>query len=93
VPGFRVTVHVYVYKDNNEAFVEVEDNGPGIPPEERDRVFDRFYRGESAAGGGSGLGLAIVRRIADRHGGRVELLEGADGRGLLARVRLPLSPA
>lgn len=91
VPGFRVTVHVY--KDNNEAFFEVGDNGPGIAPEERDRVFDRFYRGESAVGGGSGLGLAIVRRIAERHGGRVELLEGAAGRGLLARVRLPLSPA
>ena len=89
--GFRVAVRAY--KDNNEAFFEVEDNGPGIPAEERERVFDRFYRGESAAEGGSGLGLAIVRRIAERHGGRVELLEGPNGRGLLARVRLPLSPA
>jgi two-component system sensor histidine kinase TctE len=52
-------------------------------------VFDRFYRGESARVGGSGLGLAIVRRIAERHGGRVELLDGAAGRGLLARVSLP----
>ena len=90
-PDFRIAVRAY--KDNNEAFFEVEDNGPGIPLEERDRVFDRFYRGEAAAEGGSGLGLAIVRRIAERHGGRVELLEGSGGRGLLARVRLPLSPA
>lgn len=91
VPGFAVTVRSY--RAGNEAVLEVEDDGPGIPREERERVFDRFYRGESAAEGGSGLGLAIVQRIAERHGGRVELLEGPDGRGLLARVRLPLSPA
>ena len=90
---YGTVVAVRNYKDNNEIFFEVEDNGPGIPPEERDRVFDRFYRGDTAAEGGSGLGLAIVRRAAERHGGRVELLEGSGGRGLLARIRLPLSPA
>ena len=50
----------------------VEDDGPGIPPEHRDRVFDRFWRGEHAAPGGSGLGLAIAGWIAERHGGRVD---------------------
>ena len=73
-----------------EAALEVEDAGPGIPAAERERVFDRFYRGEATAEGGTGLGLAIVRRIAQGHGGRIELLDGAGGKGLLARVTLPL---
>jgi signal transduction histidine kinase len=69
----------------------VIDNGPGIPESERDRVFDRFYRGEdaqaqSADTGGSGLGLAIVRAIADRHAARVSLRTPATGRGLEVRV-------
>jgi signal transduction histidine kinase len=77
----------------NEAVFEVEDTGSGIPAEERERVFDRFYRSDSAAeGGGSGLGLAIVRRIAERHGGHVELLDSARGKGLLVRVSIPLAP-
>ena len=58
-------------------------------PAERERVFDRFYRGESAAEGGSGLGLAIVRRVAERHGGSVELADAAGGTGLRAIVTLP----
>ena len=86
-------IFVRACRSATEAILEVEDAGPGIPREERDRVFDRFYRGEGVAEGGTGLGLAIVRRIAQRHGGRVELLEGAGGKGLLARVSLPLSPA
>jgi len=76
--------------ENAAAVLEVEDSGPGIPVEERERVFARFYRGESAVEGGSGLGLAIVRRIVERHGGKIELLEGAGGRGL--KVRVTLSP-
>ena len=82
-------VVVRAYRSGTEAMLEVEDAGPGIPKEERDRVFDRFYRGEGAAEGGTGLGLAIVRRIAQRHGGRVELGEGAGGKGLRVRVKLP----
>jgi two-component system OmpR family sensor kinase len=77
----------------NEAWLEVEDSGPGIPSAERTRVFDRFYRGESAAAGGSGLGLAIVRRIAERHHGRVELLDPVEGPGLRVRVSLPRESA
>src|SRR6185312_6842453 len=64
------------------AIVRVLDNGPGIAPEERERVFDRFYRRAGTRPAGSGLGLAIVRAIAVAHGATVELGEGADGRGL-----------
>jgi two-component system OmpR family sensor kinase len=85
-PAGAVTVRLH--REDGHAIAEVEDTGPGIPPAERERVFDRFYRGETAVEGGTGLGLAIVRRIAQRHGGRVELLD-APGGGLLARVTLP----
>ena len=68
------------------ACVEVEDDGPGIPPEEHERVFDRFHRLEGSGRIGSGLGLAIVRAIAQRHGARVSLHAGAAGKGLRVRV-------
>ncbi len=84
-------IEVRVRREAPHAILEVEDRGPGIAPPERERVFDRFYRGESAGEGGSGLGLAIVRRVAERHGGRVELLDAPGGRGLLARVVLSLA--
>jgi two-component system, OmpR family, sensor kinase len=89
-PSGSVTVRAY--RGNGDAVFEVEDSGPGIPAAERERVFDRFYRGESASEGGSGLGLAIARRVAERHGGRVELLDAPRGRGLLVRVVLPAQP-
>jgi two-component system OmpR family sensor kinase/two-component system sensor histidine kinase QseC len=89
----RGSVEVRCYSGVNEAVFEVEDTGSGIPAEERERVFGRFYRSDSAAeGGGSGLGLAIVRRIAERHGGHVELLDSPRGTGLLVRVSIPLAP-
>lgn len=76
------------------ARLRISDNGPGIAPAEREKVFQRFYRipgsGDSA---GSGLGLAIVREICWGHGGAVHLGEGANGRGLTVEVRLPLAPA
>lgn len=67
----------------------VVDNGPGIPLAERQRVFDRFYRGAGALGYGSGLGLAIVRAVAERHGGQVTLDE-APGGGLKVSVTFPV---
>lgn len=66
--------------------LEVADNGPGIPPEDRQRVFDRFYR--RGSGSGAGLGLAIVQTIARRHGAAVALGD-ADGGGLKVRVTFP----
>jgi len=63
--GGHITVRVQRVGD--EAVLEVEDSGPGIPPEERERVFDRFYRVLGTASDGSGLGLAIVREIAQKH--------------------------
>lgn len=67
----------------------VTDDGPGIAPENRHRIFDRFYRAESARSrGGSGLGLSIARGLAERNGGRVELLHAE--RGTVMRVRLPM---
>ncbi len=70
----------------------VQDSGPGIAPEERERVFDRFYRGQEAAAGGSGLGLAIVRQIVEMHGAQVALDSGNEGTGLRITVVFPAPP-
>jgi two-component system sensor histidine kinase TctE len=75
--------------ESTESVLEVEDNGPGIPASERDRVFERFYRVPGTNTEGGGLGLAIVREIADRHAARIQLLTPDSGQGLLVRVRFP----
>jgi two-component system sensor histidine kinase TctE len=67
----------------------VEDDGPGIPADERSRVFERFYRIRGTRGDGAGLGLAIVREIAGGHGGTVDLTDGPGGKGLRVEVRFP----
>jgi two-component system OmpR family sensor kinase len=70
----------------------VIDNGPGISPQERQHVFERFHRVDRARSrrdGGAGLGLAIVRAIADAHGGTVRVAEPPDGRGALIELDLP----
>ncbi|MBP7147852.1 MAG: PAS domain-containing protein [Acidobacteria bacterium] len=87
-PGGRVTVSLL---PGPEGFVELEvaDTGVGIPSEERERIFDRFYRGRGASGvAGSGIGLATVRGIVVRHGGKVDV-ESAPGQGSVFRVRWP----
>lgn len=66
--------------------IRVCDSGPGIPEDERARVFDRFYRGVGSGQSGSGLGLAIVKRIAELHGATVRLDAGESGRGLCVQV-------
>ncbi|MFT3821443.1 MAG: sensor histidine kinase N-terminal domain-containing protein [Rubrivivax sp.] len=88
--GARITVRSGVLE--GQAFVEVEDDGPGLPEAERSAVWQRFHRGSAAAGPGSGLGLAIVRDIARLHGAQALLLPAATGRGLVARVRFPRLP-
>lgn len=74
----------------NTAILEISDNGPGIAPEQRQRVMERFVRLSPGDGRGSGLGLAIVREIAEQHGARVDLDETPGG-GLRVRVSFPLS--
>lgn len=84
-PGGRVHVQVGTH------MVTVTDDGPGIPESERERVFDRFRRLAGQDTEGSGLGLSIVRRIAERHGARVNLHAGMDGPGLCVKVEFPVS--
>ncbi len=84
--GGRVTATCR--RDGDEVTLEVADDGPGIPAEIRERVFERFYRGRTDEEG-SGLGLAIVRHIAQSHGGSVALAPGPGRVGLVATVRLP----
>jgi two-component system OmpR family sensor kinase len=84
-------IDVAVDRDDNGATLSVADTGPGIPPAERERVFDRFVRGAGAEEPGSGLGLSIVRRIADAHHATITLDAPAAGTGLVVRVRFPAS--
>ena len=67
----------------------VEDDGPGIPPELRDKVFERFFRAHGDRSGSSGLGLAIVKAVAESHQGNVTLEPPLDGRGARFVVRFP----
>jgi two-component system OmpR family sensor kinase/two-component system sensor histidine kinase QseC len=85
-PGGRVQVRIR--EQPHGPLLEVSDTGPGIPAEDRERAFDRFYRRENSLEGGSGLGLAIVKAIAERHGARVKLDE-APGGGLKVGVEFP----
>ena len=87
------TVDVGVASDGASVVLSVTDDGPGIPPDGRERVFDRFYRRASTDVTGSGLGLAIVRQIAQRHGAIVALDSGPHGRGLKVTVRFPAEPS
>ncbi len=83
------TVDVSVAAASGEVRVTVEDSGPGIPPEERERVFDRFYRVPGSDAAGSGLGLAIIKSIAERHGATLALGESKRLGGLEATVTFP----
>jgi len=71
---------------DGQPFLEVEDTGVGIPPQERERVLDRFYRATNTRGGGSGLGLAIVKEVADLHRAELSITSGTNDVG--TRVRL-----
>ncbi len=89
-PG--TSVHASVCRDGDTIVLVVEDEGPGVPPELGERIFERFVRGSGDSGdggaGGSGLGLAIVRAVAEGHGGSVTLDSPAGG-GARFVVRLP----
>ncbi|HAB64671.1 MAG TPA: hypothetical protein DCE49_10915 [Pseudomonas sp.] len=73
------TVDIAVRLEKDAAVVSVEDSGPGIPPDERERVFDRFYRVNGIQPRGAGLGLAIVRSVMNLHKGHVAVAS-KDGR-------------
>jgi heavy metal sensor kinase len=85
------TIRIHTARQAPGAVLEVVDTGIGVPPEERERVFDRFYRGASARErvDGSGLGLPIARSIVTRHHGTIELMAGPGGAGSTVRVWLP----
>ena len=93
--GGRVTVRVA--SAEAQALLEVEDSGPGIPPSERERVFDRFYRVLGTRTDGSGLGLAIVREIAQKHRAEVDIADPSgtvpEQPGTLVRVTFPAASA
>jgi two-component system sensor histidine kinase QseC len=82
-------VDVIVAESATGASLSVCDTGPGIPAEDRERVFERFSRLAGQETEGSGLGLSIVRRIAELHKAKVVLKTGVDGRGLAVEVRFP----
>ncbi len=91
LPGGRIWVEAD-QRDGN-VFFAVQDEGPGIPPEEQERIFERFYQGGEAGrhlGPGAGLGLHICQVIVKAHGGRIWV--ESPGRGARFCVTLPLSP-
>jgi signal transduction histidine kinase len=90
-PGTSVTVATSVVGDMGQ--ISVTDRGPGIPPEEVSRVFDRFYRGDrSRSSGGTGLGLAIVKAIAEALGGSAAIVVPPEG-GVKLVVTVPRADA
>jgi two-component system OmpR family sensor kinase len=86
-PG--TAVEASVERRNGHIVLSVEDDGPGIPDELRDKVFERFFRAHGDRSGSSGLGLAIVRAVAESHQGTVQLEPPLDGRGARFVVRFP----
>jgi len=92
-PGTRARVHVW--SDDMWAWIEVSDNGPGLLPDQMERLFQRFYRADPSRSrhtGGAGLGLAIVQAIVTALGGTVTVGRSSEG-GLKFSVRLPLGPS
>ena len=85
--GGHITVRVTT--DDDKPSLEVEDNGSGIPEDERVRVFERFYRSAGGSPEGCGLGLAIVREIAQGHGATASILSGANHRGTRVVIEFP----
>jgi two-component system sensor histidine kinase KdpD len=86
-PGTAIELTARV--DGQSLVVVVADNGPGIPPESLERIFDKFYRAPNAPTGGTGLGLSLVRGFVEAHGGSVKV-ENRSGSGAAFIVSLPL---
>jgi signal transduction histidine kinase len=87
--GGRIEIDALPGGVDGEVCISVQDSGPGIPPEQRERVFERYAQSAQAGDiGGAGLGLAIVRDIVQAHGGRI-LLDSEVGRGTRFTLALP----
>jgi two-component system OmpR family sensor kinase len=88
-------VHVRLASEDERVLLEVSDEGPGVPADEADRIFERFHRvdrSRARSQGGVGLGLAIVRSVVEAHGGTV-VYRPRPGGGSVFRVSLPLAPS
>jgi two-component system, OmpR family, sensor kinase len=90
-PGTHVRATVTIA--NDDVVLSVADDGPGIPPELKDKLFERFVRGAGDAGGSSGLGLAIVRAVATTHGGTVDVEDAHPGARFVVRLPRIAAPA
>ena len=90
-------IEVRTWQTGDRACIAIIDTGPGIPVDEQERIFDRFYRGKAAReskAAGTGLGLTIAREIVARHRGEIAAESAAsEGRGATFTIRLPLAPA
>ncbi len=89
------TICMHARADGDQLILDVMDSGPGIPAEERDRIFEAFYQGKTPQGGhvkGTGIGLSVVTEFVNAHGGSIEISEARVG-GAHFRVRLPLRQA
>jgi signal transduction histidine kinase len=87
------TVEILAERENGTVSISVRDEGVGIPEDQRDKIFTKFYRGNAAASGiaGSGLGLAFARAVVEAHGGRISFTSVA-GEGSVFRIELPTPP-
>jgi two-component system, NtrC family, sensor histidine kinase GlrK len=86
------TISIHARSQREQLVLDVMDSGPGIPPDERERIFEAFYQGKTPQGGhvkGTGIGLSVVTEFVNAHGGSIEILEAKAG-GAHFRVRLPL---
>jgi two-component system sensor histidine kinase KdpD len=88
-PTALITLAAGTDEAAGQLWLAVADNGPGLRPEQRDRLFDKFYRGDPGRAGGLGLGLSIARGFAEAHGGRVEA-GNQPGGGARFTIFLPL---
>jgi two-component system sensor histidine kinase GlrK len=89
------TISLHARAEREQLILDVMDSGPGIPTEERKRIFEAFYQGKTPQGGhvkGTGIGLSVVTEFVNAHGGSIEILESKSG-GAHFRVRLPLRAA
>ena len=89
------TISIHARAEREQLLLDVMDSGPGIPPDERMRIFEAFYQGKTPQGGhvkGTGIGLSVVTEFVNAHGGSIEILEAKTG-GAHFRVRLPMRQA